>query len=83
MSMGESHEHMRESMESILDLSVDKFCFGFCFGSFFPLFCSPILALSRRLVPPFTFLHVHHLPRIVVWIQYVLIIPSRPHKRTP
>jgi hypothetical protein len=44
--------------------------------------CSPIPALSRRLVPLFTSLYVRHLPRIVVLPQYTLVIFSRsPHKK--
>jgi hypothetical protein len=43
--------------------------------------CSPIPALSGRLVPRFTSLYVRHLPRIVrVLTQDALVIPSPWHK---
>jgi hypothetical protein len=44
--------------------------------------CSPIPALSRRLVPRFTSLYIRYLSRIVVLTQYALVIPSGSHKTT-
>jgi hypothetical protein len=76
MSMGKSHAHMRESMESISAFSSTSASASASAGSS-ACFCSPIPALSRRLVPRFASLYVRHLPRIVVWIPCALVILSR------
>jgi hypothetical protein len=73
-----SYAHMRESIEPISGF------FRLLLLRLVLLFvCSSILALSRRLVPPFTSLNVHNLPRIIVLPQYALVIPSgrikQPH----
>jgi hypothetical protein len=81
MSIGEPHAHMRESMESMSDfLSTSASASASARSSL--RFCSPILALSRHLVPPFTSLNVHNIPRIIVLRQCALVIPSRSHEKT-
>jgi len=82
MSMEEQHAHMGESMESISGFFVYSLRLLLLLVLpvvFVRRFIIIIRALSRRLVPRFTSLYVRHLPRIVDWIQYALVILSGPH----
>jgi hypothetical protein len=77
MSMEEPHAHMRESMESI-----SAFFVYFSLRLVLLLVCSPILALSRHLVPRFPLDPRHLLLQIVVLTQYALVITLRSHTKT-
>jgi hypothetical protein len=85
--MGERHEHTK-TPSAYEGVSGVNLCFFrlLLFRLLLPFVLafsrSPILASFWPLVPPFTFVNVRRLWRIVVGIQYALIISSRSYKRT-
>jgi hypothetical protein len=87
MSLGVPHAHTRiacayEGVSGVNISSSRRLQLQFLLRLVLPFACSPILALSRLLVPQFTSLYVRQLARIVALSQYALVIPLRSHKIT-